>query len=74
MPPAPISQAQCRIAMPAGIQSAVTGKNARELLTQPQKAYLLFGGTEPWADALGVDATRGAGRREFRGRRHAVRR
>ncbi len=39
---------------PGGIKSAATGKNARELLTQSQKAYLLFGGTEPWADALGV--------------------
>ena len=50
---------------PGGIQSAVTGKNARELLTQPQKAYLLFGGTEPWADALGVDATRALGGASF---------
>ena len=50
---------------PGGIQSAVTGKNARELLTQSQKAYLLFGGTEPWADALGVDATRALGGASF---------
>ena len=48
---------------PAGIKSAATGKNARELLAQPQKAYLLFGGVEPWADALGVDALQGARRR-----------
>jgi NADH-quinone oxidoreductase subunit G len=46
---------------PGGIRSAAAGKNARELLTQSQKAYLLFGGTEPWADALGVDATKALG-------------
>ena len=28
----------------AGIKSAVTGKNAREMLAQPHKAYLLSGG------------------------------
>jgi NADH-quinone oxidoreductase subunit G len=50
---------------PAGIKSAVSGKNARELLTQAQKSYLLFGGTEPWADALGVDATRALGGSSF---------
>jgi NADH-quinone oxidoreductase subunit G len=42
----------------AGIKSAAIGKNARELLTQTQKAYLLFGGTEPWVDGLGVDAAK----------------
>ena len=72
MPPAPTSQARCRIAMPGGIRSAAVGKNARELLTQSQKAYLLFGGMEPWADALGVDAAKALRRRELRGRGHAV--
>ena len=41
---------------PGGIKSAAAGKNAREMLGSSQKAYLLFGGTEPWADALGGDA------------------
>jgi len=41
---------------PGGIKSAAAGKNAREMLATSQKAYLLFGGTEPWADALGNDA------------------
>ena len=41
---------------PAGISSAATGKNAREMLTQPQTAYLLSGGVEPWVDALGGEA------------------
>jgi NADH-quinone oxidoreductase subunit G len=41
---------------PAGIKSADVGKNAREMLMQSQKVYLLFGGTEPWADGLGADA------------------
>ena len=61
MPPAPISRAPCRIAKPGGIKSATTGKNARELLTQSQKAYLLFGGIEPWADGLGADAAKTLG-------------
>jgi NADH-quinone oxidoreductase subunit G len=41
---------------PGGIKSANAGKNAREMLGASQKAYLLFGGTEPWTDALGGDA------------------
>ena len=41
---------------PAGIKSANVGKSARDMLTQSQKVYLLFGGTEPWADGLGADA------------------
>jgi NADH-quinone oxidoreductase subunit G len=49
----------------AGAPSATAGKNARELLTQPQKAYLLFGGVEPWADALGADATKALGSASF---------
>jgi NADH-quinone oxidoreductase subunit G len=34
-----------------GVKSSAAGKNARELLAGSPKAYLLFGGTEPWADA-----------------------
>jgi NADH-quinone oxidoreductase subunit G len=49
----------------AGTPSAATGKNARELLTQPQKAYLLFGGVEPWADSLGIDAIKALGAAHF---------
>jgi NADH-quinone oxidoreductase subunit G len=41
---------------PGGIKSAAPGKNAREMLASSQKAYLLFGGTEPWADASGADS------------------
>ena len=62
---APISPAAVPHRDPGGIKSAATGKNARELLTQSQKAYLLFGGTEPWADALGVDATKALGGASF---------
>src|SRR6185295_8769584 len=40
----------------AGIKSAATGKSARDMLAAPQKTYLLFGGTEPWADGLAADA------------------
>ena len=44
-----------------GIRSATAGKTAREMLTESQKAYLLFGGIEPWADGLGADALRALG-------------
>jgi NADH-quinone oxidoreductase subunit G len=50
---------------PAGIKTAAPGKNARELLTNPQKAYLLFGGTEPWADAINAEALKTLGSAEF---------
>jgi NADH-quinone oxidoreductase subunit G len=50
---------------PGGIPSAAPGKNAREMLTIPQKAYLLFGGTEPWADGLGAEATKSLGGAAF---------
>src|SRR6187551_1030868 len=50
---------------PGGLKSASAGKNARDLLTQPQKAYLLVGGTEPWVDGLGVDASKTLGGAAF---------
>jgi NADH-quinone oxidoreductase subunit G len=48
-----------------GIASAVTGKSAREMLSAPQKAYLLFGGAEPWADGVAADALRALGGAQF---------
>jgi NADH-quinone oxidoreductase subunit G len=48
-----------------GIASAATGKSAREMLAAAQKAYLLFGGVEPWADGLGADAIRTLGAAPF---------
>ncbi len=45
----------------AGGKSASVGKNAREMLAQSQKVYLLFGGTEPWADGLGAQAVKALG-------------
>jgi NADH-quinone oxidoreductase subunit G len=50
---------------PGGIVSATPGKNAREMLSAPHEAYLLFGGTEPWADGLGVEALRILGSASF---------
>jgi NADH-quinone oxidoreductase subunit G len=50
---------------PAGIKSASPGKNAAALLASPQKAYLLFGGAEPWADGLAADALRTLGSASF---------
>ncbi|HTU66816.1 MAG TPA: NADH-quinone oxidoreductase subunit NuoG [Steroidobacteraceae bacterium] len=41
---------------PGNIKAAAAGKNAREMLASSQKAYLLFGGVEPWADGAGADA------------------
>jgi NADH-quinone oxidoreductase subunit G len=70
MPRVRISPAPCRIATRAASSSA-PARIARELLAAPQKAYLLFGGTEPWA-GLAADAQRGAGRAPIRRRRHAV--
>ena len=55
-----------------GIKSAATGKSAREMLAAPQKAYLLFGGVEPWADGIGPRCRARARRRVVRGRGHAV--
>ncbi len=50
----------------AGIKSAFDGKTAQEMLSAAQKAYLLFGGVEPWADAIhGADAQRVLGGAEF---------
>jgi NADH-quinone oxidoreductase subunit G len=43
---------------PGNIKPAVVGKNAREMLGSSQKAYLLFGGTEPWADSLLAEASK----------------
>jgi NADH-quinone oxidoreductase subunit G len=48
-----------------GIKSAANGKSAREMLTAAQKAYFLFGGTEPWADGLGNEALRSLGGASF---------
>ena len=50
----------------AAIKSAFDGKTAQEMLAASQKAYLLFGGVEPWADAIpGTDAQRALGGAEF---------
>jgi NADH-quinone oxidoreductase subunit G len=46
---------------PGGIASAAPGKTARDMLTASQKAYLLFGGVEPWADGMGADALKALG-------------
>src|SRR5262245_12742160 len=48
-----------------GLKSAAAGKNARDILSASQKAYLLFGGTEPWADGLGADAQRALAGADF---------
>jgi NADH-quinone oxidoreductase subunit G len=48
-----------------GIQSSGAGKNARDLLAASQKAYLLFGGAEPWADGLAADAQRALAGADF---------
>jgi NADH-quinone oxidoreductase subunit G len=50
---------------PGGIKSAANGKSAREMLSTPQKAYLLFGGAEPWADGFGNEALRTLGGASF---------
>jgi NADH-quinone oxidoreductase subunit G len=43
----------------AGGKSATTpGLSAVEMLRKPQKAYVLFGGVEPWADSLDAEMLR----------------
>ena len=61
MPRVPISPAPCRIATRAASRARSPARPRASMLTQSQKAYLLFGGTEPWADGLGADAHQGAG-------------
>jgi len=48
-----------------GIATASTGKSARDMLSSTQKAYLLFGGAEPWADAIAADSLRTLGAAQF---------
>jgi NADH-quinone oxidoreductase subunit G len=48
-----------------GIKSAFEGKSARDMLASSQKAYLLFGGVEPWSDSFGVDALKAIGGADF---------
>ena len=55
-----------------GIKSAAAGKSARDMLSAPQKAYLLFGGAEPWADGSGPDARTRSRRRVVHGCGHSV--
>jgi len=50
---------------PAGIRTAAAGRNAREMLAGSQKAYLLFGGVEPWSDGVGEPALKALGGAEF---------
>jgi NADH-quinone oxidoreductase subunit G len=48
-----------------GIKSSAAGRNARDLLAGSQKAYLLFGGAEPWADGVAAEAQRALAGAEF---------
>jgi NADH-quinone oxidoreductase subunit G len=41
------------------------GLSAAQMLQQPLKAYVLFGGVEPWADTLDPETTRALGRAEL---------
>jgi NADH-quinone oxidoreductase subunit G len=43
---------------PAGIRSSAAGKSAPDMLAGGHKSYLLFGGTEPWADGIGDSAVK----------------
>ncbi|HET9862071.1 MAG TPA: molybdopterin-dependent oxidoreductase, partial [Steroidobacteraceae bacterium] len=48
-----------------GRNATAVGKSAHEMLAGAHKAYLLFGGVEPWADAPGVDARRALAGADF---------
>jgi len=41
------------------------GLSAAQMLQQPLKAYVLFGGVEPWADTLDAESTRALSKAEF---------
>jgi len=42
-----------------------TGLNALEMVQKTLKAYVLFGGVEPWVDSVAADAARNIGKAEF---------
>jgi NADH-quinone oxidoreductase subunit G len=48
-----------------GKPAANTGLNAREMLTKALGAYVLFGGIEPWIDALDSEVTRTLSQAQF---------
>jgi NADH-quinone oxidoreductase subunit G len=50
---------------PGGKPAPKTGLSAAEMLQQSLKAYVLFGGVEPWVDTLDPETTRALGRAEF---------
>jgi NADH-quinone oxidoreductase subunit G len=41
------------------------GLNALEMVQKTLKAYVLFGGVEPWVDSVAADASRNIGKAEF---------
>ena len=48
-----------------GKPAAKTGLSATEMLARPLKAYLLFGGVEPWVDAPESESSRALAKAEF---------
>jgi NADH-quinone oxidoreductase subunit G len=50
---------------PGGKAAGKPGLSASEMLRQPLKAYVLFGGVEPWADTLDPETTRTLSKAEF---------
>jgi len=48
-----------------GRVAASKGLNALEMVQKTLKAYVLFGGVEPWVDSVGTDASRNIGKAEF---------
>jgi len=48
-----------------GKVAAAKGLNALEMVQKTLKAYVLFGGVEPWVDSVGTDASRNIGKAEF---------
>ncbi|HUI61768.1 MAG TPA: NADH-quinone oxidoreductase subunit NuoG [Steroidobacteraceae bacterium] len=50
---------------PGGRNAARTGLTARDMLQRPMKAYVLFGGVEPWIDSVDSDSSRSLAQSEF---------
>jgi NADH-quinone oxidoreductase subunit G len=48
-----------------GKVAASKGLNALDMVQKTLKAYVLFGGVEPWVDSVATDASRNIGKAEF---------
>ena len=74
MPPVRISPAPCRIGRPVAATCDSRAVRMRDAAADSSRAYVLFGGVEPWVDALDSEVTATLSLGGVRRRGHAVRR